>query len=283
MRATRFSQLEYAKVATWIPEALPDFMCIGAPRAATTWLYHQLRGHPDCFLPKIKELRFFDQPLTYDYVDGTDLVWDESFYFDVSRPAHWRWYWLQFHKAKGRLKGEITPGYCALSKERVGLIEASIPDLKLIYIIRNPVDVVWSTVRKVIWYQKGREHMQRYSPDLLLKSALHPANLRWGQFDKNIDTWESLFGRDRFLYLLYDDLAVAPSCELKRVCKFLGLRALSDDDTRRASSRVNAAPPHDMPAEIREELGSRFAGTVEYLERKLDRDLGHWMATSAEV
>lgn len=279
----RYSQLEYAKIATWMPEALPDFMCIGAPRAATTWLYHQLRVHPDCFLPKIKELRFFDQPVTSDYSDGTDLVWDESFFFDVSQPAHWRWYWLQFRKAQGRLKGEITPGYCALSKDRVDLIKASIPDLKLIYIIRNPVDVVWSTVRKVIWYQKGRQQLERYPTDVLLRSAFHPANLRWGEFDKNIHTWEARFDQDEILYLLFDDLAAEPSSQLNRVCRFLGASPLVDDDSRRASSRINAAPPHDMPAEIREALVSRFADTVKYLERKLERDLGHWVVTSTEA
>jgi hypothetical protein len=39
---------------------LPDFNCIGAQKAGTTWLYEQLLGHPDVFMPK-KELDFFFQ------------------------------------------------------------------------------------------------------------------------------------------------------------------------------------------------------------------------------
>mgnify|MGYP003645700298 FL=1 len=37
----------------------PDFVCIGAQKAATTWLYNVLRRVPGVFLPAIKELHYF--------------------------------------------------------------------------------------------------------------------------------------------------------------------------------------------------------------------------------
>ena len=54
-------ELAYMRVATWIPETFPHFMCIGAPRAATTWLHTELSSDPRIFLPKRKELHFFDE------------------------------------------------------------------------------------------------------------------------------------------------------------------------------------------------------------------------------
>tara|TARA_B110000908_G_C10132609_1_gene392946 strand:- start:747 stop:938 length:192 start_codon:yes stop_codon:yes gene_type:complete len=39
----------------------PDFICIGAPKTVTTWLYENLKKHPDVELPYIKELHFFDE------------------------------------------------------------------------------------------------------------------------------------------------------------------------------------------------------------------------------
>ncbi|CAN0584770.1 unnamed protein product, partial [Laminaria digitata] len=39
----------------------PDFICIGAQKAATTWLYQSLKARPDIFLPVIKELHYFSQ------------------------------------------------------------------------------------------------------------------------------------------------------------------------------------------------------------------------------
>src|SRR6266478_1414402 len=39
----------------------PDFLCIGAHKGGTTWLYQQLDSHPDFWMPPIKELHYFDQ------------------------------------------------------------------------------------------------------------------------------------------------------------------------------------------------------------------------------
>ena len=47
---------------------LPNFICIGAQRAGTTWLYHCLKEHPEVFVPEKKELRFFN----YHYSDGIE-------------------------------------------------------------------------------------------------------------------------------------------------------------------------------------------------------------------
>ena len=43
-------------------KALPTFLCIGAMKSATTWLYEILRRHPEIYLnPHIKELNFFNR------------------------------------------------------------------------------------------------------------------------------------------------------------------------------------------------------------------------------
>src|SRR6476659_2320083 len=39
----------------------PDFLCIGAQKAGTGWLYEQLRSHPDFWMPPVKELHYFDR------------------------------------------------------------------------------------------------------------------------------------------------------------------------------------------------------------------------------
>src|SRR3954454_14322487 len=39
----------------------PDFLCVGAQKAGTGWLYEQLRFHPDFWMPPVKELHYFDR------------------------------------------------------------------------------------------------------------------------------------------------------------------------------------------------------------------------------
>src|SRR5438270_6290785 len=38
----------------------PDFLCIGAQKAGTSWLYRQLTEHPDFWMPPVKGLHYFN-------------------------------------------------------------------------------------------------------------------------------------------------------------------------------------------------------------------------------
>ena len=41
-------------------DARPDFLCVGAQKAGTSWLYRQLEPHPDFWMPPVKELHYLD-------------------------------------------------------------------------------------------------------------------------------------------------------------------------------------------------------------------------------
>ena len=41
-------------------DARPDFLCVGAQKAGTSWLYRQLEPHPDFWMPPLKELHYLD-------------------------------------------------------------------------------------------------------------------------------------------------------------------------------------------------------------------------------
>lgn len=124
-RLVRRAHLAYARVATWTPERFPDFLCIGAPRAATTWLHRELSRHPQVYLPKRKEIHFYVEPRIDDLPNDSTLRWRDNFYFDVHDTAQLRWYWYQFRKAGDRLAGDITPLYSTLSRERTGSLPRS--------------------------------------------------------------------------------------------------------------------------------------------------------------
>lgn len=271
----RAIQLYYAAFATWIPEIYPDFMCIGAPRAATTWLYQKLRDHPQIFLPKAKELHFFDEEPDTDQNDRSGLRWHRAFYFDMSKPAHFRWYAMQFRKARNRTKGDITPVYSMLSRQRVRLIAEKAPDVKIIYIIRNPIERAWSGLRKTIWYQKGANHKVK-DRAWLLAAIMHPAVLERGNYRRAIETWGEVIPDGNMLYLFYDDIVEDPQSELARVCAFLGANRPSGPPASTEDKPVNAAPALRMPDEVRSRLSQHYKEQIQYLEARFDRDLSHW-------
>ncbi len=103
-------------------ENLPDFICIGAQRAGTTWLYQCLKEHPAVFVPEKKEVRFFN----YQYSEGLD--WYRS-HFEGHQP--------------GQILGELTPDYHRQA-EAIDRIAKDVPGVKLVYVLRDPVARAYS-------------------------------------------------------------------------------------------------------------------------------------------
>ena len=108
---------------------IPTFLIIGAQKSATRWLRLNLGEHPDVFTAS-REIEFFNSKRFEQ--DGLD------------------WYRAQFEGWAGeRFVGEATPGYMfwrhrpEVMAERMRL---SIPDVRLIAILRNPVDRAQSAV-----------------------------------------------------------------------------------------------------------------------------------------
>lgn len=276
-RLVRGCMLAYTRVAAWIPQRFPDFMCIGAPRAATTWVHKSLADHPEVFLPRRKEVHFYDERPADPGNTGAGLRWSDSFYFDVERPAHLRWYWHQYRHAGARLAGDITPLYSTLSAERIGIVRRHMPDLRLIYILRNPIDRAWSGLRKSAWYQKGENWLDGKDEDWLLKQVMRPEVLIRGNYPRAIDNWESVFPADRFLYLFFDDVTSKPEESLDRMYNFLGIAGAGARTAEKIAQKVNAAPERAMPDYVRQALQAHYAKQVESLESRFKRDLSHWL------
>ncbi len=100
----------------------PDFLVIGAAKAGTTSIYQYLVRHPQVVPSLLKEVGFFD--LRKSYINGFD------------------WYCSHFPQVPDGetfLTGEATPSY--LNRRHVAeRVFETLPDVKLIVILRNPVE-----------------------------------------------------------------------------------------------------------------------------------------------
>ncbi|WMT58547.1 sulfotransferase family protein [Truepera radiovictrix] len=262
----------------------PDFLGIGTPRSATTWLHLRLAAHPGVFLPARKELHFFNEPRPHTPCRFSGATWTRPLYFDLENPAHWRWYAAQFAGAGERRCGEITPDYATLSRERVGEVLRHLPEVKVILNIRNPIARAWSGLR-----YSWRRHIGRYTDrqlgerlreeltDALIAAALHPERLLRGDYPRTIGNWEAHVPPERLLYLFYDDIARDPGAELRRVADFLELDPAGLPPSAADTSPVNDAPATDMPDAVKERLVAYYAPHIRWLEAHFGRDLSAWL------
>lgn len=111
-----------------LTSVLPNFLIVGAQKAGTTSLFSILKNHSQIFLHPKKELHFFDRDS--DYEDGV------KFYASYFR-----------NTGSAKAIGEATPAYLFLSEIPGRIVETIGNEIKIIAILRNPVDRAFSQFR----------------------------------------------------------------------------------------------------------------------------------------
>jgi hypothetical protein len=153
--------------------------CIGAAKSGTTWLYNALLYHPECHLRGVKELHYFDA------LDAGSMAWQRKDNLKRLEGAHRRlvsddlktrrkaerdvvdregWAKVQALPAEDdaayltyltdgrtdqKVIGDLTPAYAMLSAERFAKMGQLLPDVRFLYLMRDPVARLWSHVRMV--------------------------------------------------------------------------------------------------------------------------------------
>lgn len=181
---------------------LPNFLIIGAPKAGTTSLYEHFRAHPQIFMPRIKEPRWFGY-------DGSG----DRLKFPVQSLAE---YEALFEGAADAIAiGEATPHYL-LYPQAAERIHAAIPEARLIAALRNPVDRAHSI------YEMNRRN-KGVNADLPFAAALAAdPNLR-ESYAPHLARFFALFPAAQIRVILLEDLEARPGETLAELFGFLGV------------------------------------------------------------
>ena len=292
-------------------EVLPNLFVIGAAKSGTTSVVAKLSGHPDVFVPHIKE------PLYFSFV-GQKPKWtgpDDPNYWPIYKEAEY----LSLYKA-GRAKavridGSTTYLYDPNAPSRVA---EAVPDAKIIVILRHPVDRAYSAFLHV----RGRT-LAEFS-DFSAALAKEEERIRKGyehlwhyramsRYSEQLERWYSHFPPTSIKVCLYDDLVNQPAKLFDEICVFLGLDPkllvggqakenvssvprssllkrilLSENPLKNAISshlpsllrqsvwKLNSHKP-SCPNDLREELIREFAEEVLKVQKLIKRDLSHWL------
>lgn len=200
---------------------MPNFLIIGAPKAGTTALYNYLKEHPQIYMSPIKEPKFFalegeeinfqgPRDMTKDYI--TDIESYRNLFKNVSNEI---------------AIGEASPWYLHIpqSSQR---IHHYIPDVKLIAILRNPVERAYSQFLSLV--QRDFEPLTDFGQALAAEAERISNNWspRWyykerGFYYTQLQPYFNLFNRDRIKIFLYEDLKSDSSGLVKEVFNFLGV------------------------------------------------------------
>lgn len=181
---------------------LPDFVIIGAAKSATTTLVSVLRTHPDVFVIKPKEPKFFGK----NYSKG------------------WEWYASRFAKGGNKkVRGEASTMYSSHMRSYRSapeLMHRYLPDLKLIYIVRHPLDRIVSHWRHL----KGRDQGIADFDALLQDRSLKRRVVGSSMYYKQLSRYRAFFSDEQIHCMTFEDLLLSPKSSLQSVLKFLGVK-----------------------------------------------------------
>lgn len=289
-----------------------DFMIIGAQKAGSSSLHYYLSQHPDIFMPKLKDIQFFERDEYYNRLE--DVI--GAIYKDV--------------KDEKIIGGsDVNLLYFYYTADR--LYEYN-PNIKLIAILRNPIDRAYSAY----WAARlrgGFETCKSFEEALEKENERRRGTLRergiltyleHGHYDEQLEYYFKVFGKEKVYVLLTEDLRNNPQETVKNLLLWLGvtpdisyidfrkkynvsaiskalwmqrffisegihtmiyrklppdLRLFIYDNIylrfRKLNSKPFKYPP--MNPETRERLIEYFRPHIERLSEMIGRDLSHWL------
>ena len=269
---------------------LPDFIGIGAQKAGTTWLGHNLQLHPDVWMPKNKELHYFDDrikdpknPISRFYrritgegqvdrrwrrqvksrlrshwnrLPGQDLLWDLRYYAGTPGDG---WYASLFEPGRGKVKGEITPAYSTLRLEEVAHVHDLVPEAKIIFLMRNPIERAWSQfVMRLDRSGKKAFGLARYNK--LLRNVDREGSRSRTDYLHALETWTTFYPEERIFVGFLEDIHFHPEEFLGSVFRFLGVdasfrpRGVGEKVHARSAGRMTSDAAVYLAGLYREEL-----------------------------
>jgi len=246
--------------------SLPTFIIIGAAKSATTTLTTILPRHPQIFISKPKEPKFFGR--CYD--------------------KGWPWYARLFRKARRRpVRGEATTMYAsALSgfQQAPALMHRYLPELKLVYVVRHPLDRIESQWR----HRSGRKRGTPCFEAMLRSSHLRKLIVGCSLYHERLQSFRAFYPDRQIHCLTFEDLVSQPQATLTELLAFLGastspahVQLLLDDGQL---PRVNEAgdkgrqliPPPTWPPRLRRKLADLLRPDAERMLAYMNKPASTW-------
>ena len=274
---------------------VPDFLGIGVQKAGTSWLAENLSGHPELWLPWIKELQYFNDvhiPAHRGWTQrhrtthatrairahiaqaerrgrAADLKLIRALAELGAGEMSDAWYAAIFaHAGPNQLAGEVTPEYALLPRAGLSHVRRLNPRMKAVLLLRDPIARSWSHLRMLADGKDGFDLAAAAASADILARADYAATIR---------AWRDCFGAEALHIDTLDAIGSEPLAVLERACGFLGV-GFEAAWFPAAATPVFAGPPADMPAPIHALLKQRLAPCYDRLGALLPGPAAAWRA-----
>lgn len=283
----------------------PDFLIVGPQRTGTTWIYSNLCEHGDLLFSFPKELYFFNrvaelsQPVSLHrqvfnvshalrspsyglkeltkiaYFDqlrtfglnAHDLRWYSRFFeHDVLRRTVDRVRGIDSPDSKEALIGEATASYATLPITMIEDIVLLNPEIKIILMVRDPVQRAWSHAKKDLVRDTHNRDGVEPSHEDFQQFFSSDYQLGCGRYSEMINSWNQCLPRGALFVGNYHDISSRPAYLVQNILDHLGVTSpLPDYVSERLGKPVNPTQGLAIPEELNDYLETLFADQKEWL------------------
>jgi len=211
----------------------PNFIIIGAMKAATTSLYTYLKQHPDVFMTTIKEPMFFN-----NFHNNNDF---KVLGRKTKKITTFEQYYTLFDAVKNeKAIGEASPAYIT-NKDCPTLIQEHLPETKIIAVLRQPAARAYSNFLharradkepiadfETAFNKEEERKAENWSPLYHYKGK--------GYYAEQLERYFTLFPKENVKVLLFEDLIKNPVETTQEVFKFLNIdNSFTPDTSKKAN------------------------------------------------
>ncbi len=171
--------------------------------------------------------------------------------------------------------GEVTPAYSILPASVVAEIRRINPELKIIFLMRDPIDRAWSQARKDLprVFNSSMSQIPR-------ERIIAWINQEWcasrSDYIRSLRTWLAHFPRNQFIFGFFEEIVTQPEDLLLRLFAFLGVEKSWKYVSRSARQAINAVEKADIAPEYEYELARIYEPELAKLKEMFAPYPEHW-------
>jgi hypothetical protein len=255
---------------------LPNFLIIGAAKSGTSSLYMYLKQHPEIFMSPVKEPHFFSFDAKSKMTQGPGDPIRKAI-TDYKHYVH-----LFDNVSNEKAIGEASTSYL-YRPEAPRRIHNLLPDIKLIAILRNPVERAFSAYMHVV--RDGRETAPNFQEALSLEPQRITDNWDpiWhftsvGFYYEQLSRYYAIFQQNQIKIFLFEELLTTQQALLESIFRFLGVNPHFSPDS---SVKFNVSGEQKIA--IVQYINKVFflnPNPIRWISRKLFPELMRWKFTN---
>lgn len=270
-----------------VPRSYPNFLLIGAPECGCDIIKTVLQKNQKVWFPPLDNILAFHSAFQIERIQIAQQLWRGEIPFKLSK-LRWyinyflqpvptkKWYLRLIHnKEPGIIKGELSDEYITLPFDEVEKLYETMPECKIVMMIRNPVERSFASIR-----EKFKNNAKTPLSKLTKRQLVTLMNSDWARthsaFQNAIDSWPVFFPRSQIFIGFYQDLINSPENFFEKLHAFLEI-----PDAAPVTKDSLALPPQQaapFPQELIKHLHPFYRREVEGLATRLGGHATAWFA-----